>query len=211
VAKLAKSKTAKLHRQINNLLSVAVIGVGLYLIAAPLIPAVQFWWHQRYGFEQAEYVTAAINSDTATSDETTATIPDDNRLAIPSIGLNEAINEGTSLDAASTGPWRLPHTSTPPAGSNTVIAGHRFSYEQDIARPFYNLDKVNIGDTILVFWQKQAYHYRVSEKLVVTPNQVSVEAPTVDSRLTLYTCTPLWTSQNRLVIVATLEANNEAQ
>lgn len=181
-----------------------MVGLGLYLIAAPLVPGLLFWWNKRQGFEQAEYVEAVVNDESVSSD----IIPDDNRIAIPSIGLNESINEGSSLTAADTGPWRLPQTSTPPEGSNTVIAGHRFSYSQDIAKPFYSLDKVKIGDQIIVYWQKQIYKYKVTEKLVVTPSQTSVQNATADSRLTLYTCTPLWTAQNRLVIVAELEVDD---
>ena len=38
--------------------------------------------------------------------------------------------------------------------------------------------------------------------MVVTPNQTAIQAPTNDNRLTLYTCTPLWTARNRLVVIA---------
>lgn len=198
-------KISQLHHQINNLLSVVVIGLGLYLIIAPLVPALQFWWQKRHGFAQTEYVEAVVNNRPVSED----IIPDDNRIAIPSIGLNEPINEGSSLAAADTGPWRLPQTSTPPEGSNTVIVGHRFSYAQDIAKPFYSLDKVEVGNQIIIYWQKQVYKYMVVDKLVVTPNQTSIQDPTDDARLTLYTCTPLWTARNRLVIVAIPEVSDE--
>lgn len=182
-----------------------VVVLGLYLIALPIIPAVQFWWQKSRGFKPAAYTVTALNNQTVPAE----LIPADNRLVIPAIGLDEAIKEGNSLAAADSGVWRLPHSSQPADGSNTVLAGHRFSYSPSVARPFYNLDKVNQGDEIVVFWQKQLYRYRVIQKLVVTPEQTSIEAPTIDNRLTLYTCTPLWTSQNRLVIIAILEPRDE--
>lgn len=193
------------HRRLNILLSAVVIGLGLYLIVSPLIPAFQFWWHKKQGFEQPAYVTSVL--DGSSSSQTAAAMPEDNRLTIPSIGLDVAINEGTSLAAANTAAWRRPGSSTPPAGGNTVIVGHRYSYNIGIAKPFYNLDKVTYDDEIIVFWQKHAYKYKVTEIMVVTPNQTSIEAPTNDSRLTLYTCTPLWTAQNRLVVVAERQGN----
>jgi sortase (surface protein transpeptidase) len=37
----------------------------------------------------------------------------------------------------------------------------------------------------------------------VSAADASIEVPTTDTRLTLYTCTPLWNPQNRLVVIAT--------
>jgi sortase A len=190
-----------MHRHLNNYLTIAVVGLGLYLIVSPLIPAMQFWWRKSHGFNQPEYVTSVLNGYTNNS----VSMPEDNRIAIPSIGLDVGINEGSGLAAADTAAWRRPGSSTPPAGGNTVIVGHRYSYAINIARPFYNLDKVTYDDEIIVFWQKHAYRYKVTQIMVVTPNQVGIETPSNDSRLTLYTCTPLWTAQNRLVVVAELQ------
>lgn len=127
-------------------------------------------------------------------------IPTDSRLVIPKIALDQHIYEGTSPYLVNKGVWARPNTSTPPKGSNTVLVGHRFTY--DGPATFYNLDKVAVGDPIVVYWRGKEYDYKVSETKVVPPTAIDVEAPTKDPQLTIYTCTPLWSAKNRLVVVA---------
>jgi sortase A len=98
------------------------------------------------------------------------------------------------------GVWHLPYTSTPDKGGNTVLVGHRFTYAGPAV--FYHLDKVQVGDDVTMQWQNKTYTYTVTEVKVVPPTETSVEANTKDPQLTIYTCTPLWTAKNRLVIVA---------
>jgi len=62
-----------------------------------------------------------------------------------------------------------------------------------------------MNNIVLVYWQGKEYVYRVYEITEVLPNQVEIEYSTKDSILTLYTCSPLWTSEKRLVIKAKLE------
>jgi LPXTG-site transpeptidase (sortase) family protein len=40
------------------------------------------------------------------------------------------------------------------------------------------------------------------ESKIVDPSAVEIEAPTTQKQLTLYTCTPIWTAKERLVIIA---------
>lgn len=101
------------------------------------------------------------------------------------------------------GVWRVPTTSTPSQESNTVLVGHRFSYKNPSV--FYHFDKVKKGDTIYVSWKKKIYVYRVDTIRIVTPDAKDVEAPTEDPRLTIYTCTPLWSTSHRLVIESELK------
>lgn len=189
------------HRKINNLLTAVVVGFGLYLILSPILPSIDFWFQKRAGFDVPAF---ASSSEVKPED-----IPTDNRIAIASIGLNEVILDGPNSGLINDGAYRQYHTSTPDQGSNTVITGHRFTYSPSVAAPFYHLDKVKVGEEIVVAWGGKVYRYKVVETKVVEPTEIGVEAPTEDSTLTLYTCTPLWTAEKRLVIVAKLEGQNE--
>lgn len=126
-----------------------------------------------------------------------------NQLYIPSIRLTQPILEGLSPKTVNLGVWRVPTTSTPEQESNTVLVGHRFSYKDPSV--FYHFDKIEKGDNIYVSWKKKIYVYKVDTIRVVTPKVNEVEAPTKDPRLTLYTCTPLWSTSHRLVIESKLE------
>jgi sortase A len=118
--------------------------------------------------------------------------------------LDDQILEGKDLSVLKNGPWRLPYTSAPDKGSNTVIVGHRYTYTNPRGT-FYYLDKVKLGDPIGVFWQGKKYMYTVTNISEVSPNSTGVESSSTQPQLTLYTCTPLWLPKNRLVIVAKLE------
>jgi sortase A len=127
-------------------------------------------------------------------------MPADNRLVIPKIALDQHIYIGKSQYLVNKGPWARPNTSTPPKGGNTVIVGHRFTYSGPAT--FYSLDKVAAGDTVVLYWHGKEYDYKVARKEVVPATAIEIERPTKDSQLTLYTCTPLWSAKDRLVIIA---------
>ena len=126
-----------------------------------------------------------------------------NELIIPKIDVNSLIIEGNNESALSKGAWHLPSTGSPISG-NMVIGGHRFAYLPPNNTTFYNLDKLKNGDIIYVRWEGKLYEYRVIESTVVNPTDLSVEDITSKPTLTLFTCTPLWTSSMRLVIKAAL-------
>lgn len=196
-----KNQNVRLHRQINTFLIAIVVLLGAYILLAPIMPAVKYQWQKASGFDRATYTVAALSGKSIDKDIK----PRDNRLVIPAIGLDEFINEGQGSENARFGVWHLPSSSSPDLGGNTVFAGHRYTYSLDIARPFYNLDKVDLDDEIVVFWKSKIYYYRVVKKSVVSANDSSSETATQDERLTIFTRTPAWTSHNRLVVIANLE------
>ncbi|MDO8560170.1 MAG: class D sortase [bacterium] len=135
----------------------------------------------------------------------TTPTPAGNLLEIPSIGVKMAITQGIDSKAAlRQGAWLIPGTPTPDRGGNTVLGGHRYLYRPPSAKTFYNLDKVKAGDAITVTWQGKVYNYKVREVKIVEPYQVEILENTNENILTLFTCTPLFTSKQRLVVVAEL-------
>lgn len=101
----------------------------------------------------------------------------------------------------SKGAWLLPGTAKPNEG-NTVISAHRFQFLPPAKNTFYHLDKVEIEDYVTIYWQGEEYDYQVVKKEVVEPNSLLLAQKTSFSQLTLYTCTPLWTAAQRLVVIA---------
>ena len=182
-------------RNLNTGLSVVLFFLGLYILVWPLLPAISWWLRHN-----APVISSPVNVSVSIGD---LKIPADNALFLPSLDLQENILEGESVKTVNRGIWRRPHSSTPDKGSNTVLVGHRFTYSGHAV--FYNLDKLRIGDPIIAYWQGKAYQYKVSSISVVPPETVSVEAGTAQPVLTLYTCTPLWSVKDRLVIQASLE------
>lgn len=186
------------HRKCNNILTTIVICLGVYILALPLIPMIVYWWQDQQGFSTPLYITS-----------TKQPIPKENRLIIPSIGINELVLEDKDTFNSNGGVLRLPQSKTPNKKGNSVMIGHRFSHLPNIATPFYHLDKVQLGEKMYITWNEKMYTYTVNDIKVVPPSEISIEAPTTTKKLTLYTCTPIWTAKDRLVIVGTPQKNQE--
>ena len=65
--------------------------------------------------------------------------------------------------------------------------------------------KIKVGDKIEVIQSDNKFTYVVTETKVVEKNDISVLQDYSDYRITLITCSPLWTSKQRLVIVGKLD------
>jgi len=187
-------------RGINFGLIFIILAINLYIIAAPLVPKFNLWRHKQQTQAVAGLPYKTRLESSSSSNDNRDAIPKDDRLVIPKIALDEHIYEGISPYLVNKGVWARPLTSTPAKGGNTVLVGHRFTY--DGPATFYSLDKVKSGDNIVIYWQGVEYDYQVSETKVVPATAVEIESPTKDAQLTIYTCTPLWSAKDRLVVIA---------
>jgi sortase A len=196
----------KWRHRIENVLSIVLFLIAMYLIVTPFVPQLWLLWakatDKTQGFVYASNHPQAPKIDSSRSDVVLKPIPQENRLVIPTINVDILITEGSDLGALIKGGWRRPNTSKPNQGGNTVIAAHRFTYTATNASYFYNLDKVKVGDPIVIYWEGVEFNYTVDSIKEVEATAVEVENPTPDKRLTLYTCTPLLTAKKRLVVVA---------
>lgn len=131
----------------------------------------------------------------------------DDRIIIPKIGVNIAYGKGQSaLDNGAE--WRKPENGSPQDGGNFIIAAHRFSLaptptETYRKSPFYHIDKLAVGDNIIVDYDGTRYGYRVSEILSVKPDQVEIEDRGDTDKLTLYSCTLGGSRDGRIVLIGT--------
>lgn len=191
----------KKHRLFNDVLSIVVALVALYILVLPLTPQLTLWWHKRNDKTGGYVYQTRLTEDPAV-EEIQKPIPEGKRLVLPTIQLDEEVYEGAKFWTLSKGLWRRPNTSTPDKGGNTVIVGHRFTYNGPAQ--FYHLDKIKVGDKFPLYWEGVEYDYEVIDISVVSALALEVEAPTEDPILTLYTCTPLWSAKDRLVIKSRL-------
>ena len=127
-------------------------------------------------------------------------------LVIPKIGLDKVIVEGTSTADLRSGPGHYTGTPLPGQAGNAAIAGHRTTY----GAPFYNLDQLAAPDPICVRTEQGWFIYRVSRTVIVNPSDNSVLQAAPTNELTLTTCNPRFSSAQRLVVQATLDAATPA-
>jgi len=126
------------------------------------------------------------------------------RLVIAGVNINMPVFLGDTEKTLNKGGWMFPHTSRPELGGNSVIFGHRYMYRPPKSNTFWNLDKVKVGDMMVLTWEGKEYKYKVFEIKIVEPTDLSVIRRTSDSRLTVITCTPLFTTKQRLVVTGAL-------
>lgn len=121
-------------------------------------------------------------------------------LRIPKIGVDQVVFEGVTPNTLRDGPGHMPWTPVPGQPGNAVISGHRTTYGQ----PFFDLDQLEIGDTIEVDTVIGPHVFTIRSTDVVLPTDTWVTEPRDGAWLTLTTCHPKWTARERLIIFAEL-------
>lgn len=197
----------KHYRIINHFLLVILVVLSGYILFIPFVPEVLDYYNKYFdstkGYKYASRLAISEATERQITKSALKKVPTSNVMVIPKIGVDSPIMEGLGPEALDKGVWRRPQSSTPDKGGNTVITGHRFLYAAG-PKTFYHLDKMALGDEFIIFWQGKEYDYEVIDIFTVTPDQVEVEDHTDEPIVTLYTCTPLWSSSLRLVIRAKL-------
>lgn len=194
-------------KRANTALLIAIVIINGYIILSPTWPMVHLWWTSHFTHEQqalAAYTNPTLSTSPKSPSTPTAPVPKDNRLIIPKIALNDPLIEGQSFWTVNKGVWRWYYGSTPDKGGNTVLIGHRWTYDPNPAGVFYHLDLLKKGDKIAVYWQQKRYLYEVISTEVVSPTDTHLVQPTKEPTLTMYTCTPMFTSKYRLFVISKL-------
>ena len=125
------------------------------------------------------------------------------RIEMPSIGVDNIVVAGVSKSDLKKGPGHYPETPMPGQLGNAAIAGHRTTYGQ----PFFDVDKLEIGDEIAVTTLAGRFVYRVTGQQIVGPDDYHVVAttdPTV-ATITLTSCHPKYTARERIIISGELD------
>jgi sortase A len=123
------------------------------------------------------------------------------RIEIPTVGVSAIVEEGESDATLAESVGHLHGTALPGQPGNIALAAHRDTYFRDLA-------DIQTGDEIYFTTVSAIYKYRVSGTSIVDPSDVSVLAPSSESRLTLITCYPfhfVGPAPKRFVVVASLE------
>ncbi len=165
----------------------------------------------------APFITPSrsVSSTPIIIDPSSAAVGPEPKVIIPKINVEIPIDfeEPTITEEAiqrslEKGVVHYPTTSNPGEIGNGVIFGHSANNILNKGKykfAFVLLKRLEAGDTFYVQKDGKRYVYKVFDKKVVAPSEVSVLYPTYPdkpSTFTLITCDPPGTSLNRLVVVA---------
>lgn len=135
-------------------------------------------------------------------------------ITIPRFGDDFAapLLESTDADTLTRGVGHYSSTASPCAVGNFSLAGHRTTY----GRPFYDIDRLNRGDKIVIETTSGSCIYQVDSHQIVEPAAVEVLAPVpnrpsvkpTQAWLTMTACHPKYSAAKRYVVFAKLVATN---
>lgn len=132
------------------------------------------------------------------SDHERATQPIDS-IRIDAIGLRTQVGEGLDRSTLDLGPGHDPSSGLPGTGRTIVIFGHRTTH----TNPFFRLNEIAPGTTVvLTNHTAERFTYVVIATVVADPADVARIERRYDGDLVLVTNTPLYSTRQRLVVVA---------
>lgn len=144
-----------------------------------------------------------LGSDASVGPEPKIIIPKIN-VEIPIVYDVASVEEDVFQQALEGGVVHYRGTSHPGETGNTVIFGHSSNNILNRGKykfAFVLLSRLENGDTFMLHHGGKRYVYRVNQKKIVPPTDLSVLGPTDKPSVTLITCDPPGTAINRLVVV----------
>ncbi|KKQ91594.1 MAG: hypothetical protein UU16_C0040G0002 [Candidatus Woesebacteria bacterium GW2011_GWA2_40_7] len=178
--------------------------VGVILVLISYSPSIWFWIQTEVTNQTANFQLSPSEVKILTVIGETgqrkyippfdSRLPVINHLAISSIGVDTTVQEATYdnyEEALRRGVWRVSDFGVPNETGNPVIfAAHRFGYlawtnSFRHKNSFFNLPKVQTGDTIQVVWRQRKYTYEVYKV------DKAREITDYTADLILYTCETL--------------------
>jgi sortase A len=208
-----------------------VRGVGQTFITAGLVillfVAYELWWTGVTTRHDQHVLINTLRQQWSHSQPTTTSTLKDPPLGagiailrIPRLGKNYefVVVQGTSTSDLMKGPGHYPGTAMPGQVGNFAVAGHRTTY----LHPFYDINKLKVGDPIVLETRNSWFTYRVENipgtnarhQEIVKPTDVAVAYPVPDQPnaaavpklrvLTFTSCNPRYSASQRIVIHAVL-------
>jgi sortase A len=123
------------------------------------------------------------------------------RIAIPKIGADFVVVQGTDSATLRKGPGHYPSTTFPGLPGTVAIAGHRTTY----LAPFRKVDDLKHGDRIVLTMPYGRFTYEVERTQIVKPTALWVTRDVGYQRLVLSACHPLYSAAQRIIVFARLE------
>lgn len=202
-------------------IGIALVAFALGGVIGPLAPTIRL--EMKYAVKSATQAKPAVlppsvpvvfNPLVTSDGSSIAPVNRDFSLIIPKIGMNArvipAVNPANAAEYYEALKHGIAHASTSyfPGEGTTYLFSHSTNYDwfaRDLNAVFYHLKNLAEGDLIVVFYKGKQFTYRLTEKKVVAPSQISyLVGAAGDQRLILQTCWPPGSTTERLLIFADL-------
>lgn len=204
LGKVSAHSTRKSHHHRSLLFG---FGMGMVMLCFMLFG----FFNERF---IAPFITPSRNvSSTPIIVDAAAAVGPDPKIIIPKINVEipvvydePSIEEQAVQRALERGVAHYATTPNPGELGNSVIFGHSSNNILNRGKykfAFVLLNKLELGDTFMLDYKGKRYTYKVFDRKIVKPTEVSVLGPVgKPAAVTLITCDPPGTALNRLVVVA---------
>lgn len=207
---------------LNRYLAFSLIALSLGGIAGPLTPGLRM--EAFYAWKQLSFarpplarlpksVPVVFNPLKTEDGSSIDPASKEFGLVIPKVGINTSVipavnpsDPGEYLEALKKG---VAHASTsyfPDEDGTVYLFSHSTNYDwfvKDLNAVFYLLKNLTEGDLIVVYYKGRQYTYKLREKRVVKPTDVSYLIPQKGAKtLILQTCWPPGSTSERLLLFA---------
>lgn len=175
-----------------GIFSVLFIGlIGVYYFGLTLAPAV-----------------LASNSQSINSKESDLKNQNKDFIVIRKLNLVLPFSKDKSNSKCDSGAWwQNSETGNPEKGGNFIISACRFELNLTPVKttessPFYNLNKIETGDEIEVYYKNNIYKYRVETKQTAPIDETKLTEESDTAKLTIFTSNPNGESDGKLALIA---------
>ena len=163
-------------------------------------------------------INKLINKESKDFNTNIEIVPYENRIIIPKIAKNiplidvqnKTVSDVVELENIFQSElinWivRYPWSARPWEKWNSFIFGHSSNFpwiKWDYNDVFALIDNLSFWDEIISYYWQKKYVYKVKEKKVIKPWDISVLKRDENKKeITLMTCWPIWTTLNRMIVV----------
>lgn len=202
----------QLKRYLGYPRKVALVLSAALLLSGSLLVLMGEWQkrseNREFGAAQVAMRQAiGVFDDEAPTGLESTNLPDPSRiqgiLDAPNIGLSVVMVDYEKYDDLETAVARMRTSAAFGQPGSSVVVGHRTGFGQ----PFFDLDRLKIGQEITVtLTDETLLKYEVSRQEIVSPlsNLSEFDNDQSKSQIILVTCHPKYSTEERLIIVATL-------
>ena len=188
------------------------VSLGLVILAFTFYPVFLTEIQYRFRKPKTDVLVNTVGQNDSLSGEVIHPVDEDFGIVIPKIGANSRVianvdpqNPKEYQLALTKGVAHAEGTVFPGEAGNVFIFSHSSANFYEAARYnsiFYLLSKMEKDDEIDLFYKKEKFKYRVTDKKIVNPKAVSYLSPQgFQKTVTLMTCWPAGTTLKRLVVV----------
>lgn len=135
-------------------------------------------------------------------------------LDIPKIDVSSVVVEGVGTEELRKGPGHYPscrpgfsrpyctefEEAWPGERGRVIVSGHRTTY----GHPFFDLDKLRIGDEIITTTRWGTFTYEVTKREIVRPDSLAIAIQSDAAEIVLTTCNPKYSAAERLIVFGVL-------